>query len=67
MEQLDQRPPPLARAPRRRRVWAACSAAGLSALGCGALIVVLRVVNDDAEPRQNWWLVAWFVVGLAYS
>jgi signal transduction histidine kinase len=33
-----------------------------------AVVIGLRAANDEAEPEgQNWWLVAWFVTGLAYS
>ena len=33
-----------------------------------AVVIGLRTANDEAEPEgQNWWLVAWFVTGLAYS
>ena len=65
MEQLDQRrcaaatPSRVAargRLRRRRRS---------SSWRAGAVVVGLRIANDGAEPEgQNWWLVAWFVVGL---
>ncbi len=36
--------------------------------GACAVVIGLRAANHDAEPEgQNWWLVAWFVTGLAYS
>lgn len=34
----------------------------------GVAVIAMRVANRGAEPEgQNWWIVAWFVVGLAYS
>ena len=31
-------------------------------------VIGLRAANGGREPEgQNWWLVAWFVAGLAYS
>ena len=33
-----------------------------------AVVVAMRIANGGPEPEgQNWWLVAWFVVGLAYA
>ena len=43
-------------------------AAGVVGAGCAVAVIGLRSANDRGEPEgQNWWLVAWFVTGLAYS
>ena len=34
----------------------------------GVVVIALRVANRGDEPEgQNWWIVAWFVVSVAYS
>src|SRR5688572_29726147 len=39
--------------------------AGLVGVVGIAVVVGLRIANGDAEPLdQNWWLLAWLVVGL---
>lgn len=42
----------------------ACSLAAVPVLAAAGLVVGLRVANVGAEPGENWWIVAWLVVGL---
>jgi signal transduction histidine kinase len=40
----------------------------VAVLGAGSVVIGLRIANPDAEPLgQNWWLIALFVVAMAYS
>jgi hypothetical protein len=52
---------------RRARITGAVTA-GVVGACCAVAVIGLRAANDRGEPEgQNWWLVAWFVTGLAYS
>jgi signal transduction histidine kinase len=45
-----------------------CAAVAALVIATGGVLVALRLANSGAEPDgQNWWLVAWFVVAMAYS
>lgn len=49
-------------------VRAASATAVIVVGGSCAAVVAWRAANHDPEPEgQNWWLVTWFVAGLAYS
>jgi two-component system NarL family sensor kinase len=64
MEQLDERRDAAGPSPVLARL--ACVAVGLAVVAAAAVVVALRVTNGGPEPEgQNWWLVAWLVVGLA--
>ena len=66
MEQRGDRLATQAPAPTAAPACLAGAVVGL-AVGVGAVVVGLRAANDGAEPEgQNWWFVAWLVVGLAY-
>jgi signal transduction histidine kinase len=68
MEQPDDRPAaqPADAGHGRERAAAVATAAAVGA--CLAVVIALRAANGGREPEgQNWWLVAWFVAGLAYS
>ena len=55
------------RAPLRRGT-VACVVMATVVMAAGIAVVALRIANPDAEPpARNWWLVAWFIVGLSYS
>ena len=68
MEQPDDRsatrPPSTRHGPERVAALATAAVVG----ACCAAAIGLRAANDGPEPEgRNWWLVAWFVAGLAYS
>lgn len=64
MDDFDERPAPPVDVP---ALLACVAAAGLVVLG-GGVVVALRIANGGPEPEgQNWWLVTWFVVSLAYA
>ena len=66
MEQFDHRS--RSAPPDRSRVWVPCAIAFVAVTAGGIVLLGLRVANHGPEPAgQNWWLVTWFCVGLAYS
>ena len=66
MEQFDHRS--ISAPPDRSRVWVPCAIAVVAVTVGGIVLLGFRVVNRGPEPAgQNWWLVTWFCVGLAYS
>jgi signal transduction histidine kinase len=69
MEQPDDRSPthPSSTSLRGARITGVVTA-GVVGTCCAVAVIGLRAANDRREPEgQNWWLVAWFVTGLAYS
>ena len=67
MGDFDDRPAPVAPSSDVRAL-VACVVAAALVVASGCLVVAMRLVNGGTEPEgQNWWLVAWFVLGLAYT
>ncbi len=67
MGDFDDRPAPVAPSSDVRAL-VACVVAAALVVASGCLVVAMRIVNGGTEPEgQNWWLVAWFVLGLAYT
>jgi hypothetical protein len=66
MEQFDRRS--TTAPPGRSRVWIPCTIALVVVTAVGIVLLGFRVSNRGPEPEgRNWWLVTWFIVGLAYS
>jgi hypothetical protein len=66
MEQFDHRS--ISAPPDRSRVWVPCAIAFVAVIAGWIVLLGLRVANHGPEPAdQNWWLVAWFCVGLGYT
>ena len=60
----DQATVPAASAGRATSIVLIALAAAIG-LGGAAVVIGLRIAHDGPEPNgQNWWLVAWLVVGL---
>lgn len=68
MEHPDDRPATRSPSTGLRRAQVAGVVTTVVVGAACAVVIGLRAANHDAEPEgQNWWLVAWFVTGLAYS
>ncbi|HWM20367.1 MAG TPA: ATP-binding protein [Ilumatobacteraceae bacterium] len=66
MEQFDHRSTSMPAD--RSRVWVPCAAAVVAVTAGGIVLLGFRVANRGVEPAgQNWWLVTWFCVALAYT